>query len=222
MTAYARAIERLLTERLDRAPVLSPRDWATLTEWHARGIPLELVADALDAALERRPRGKHSRSPAWHGLSRLSHAVEESWRAIVDGRSDYGPADVPDSRTRSSETTLDTWRRRAAEEPQASPLARLLRTLLREHATGTVPAALDARLDAELPQAAPAAVLRRCDAEVERRIAPFRSRMSARALDRTRAAARLSLLRRTLDLPRITGGGSGSDDDGDALAAPET
>ncbi len=36
---YARAIERLWSELLERPIVLSPRDWNLIGQWYDRGIP---------------------------------------------------------------------------------------------------------------------------------------------------------------------------------------
>lgn len=195
-TAYARAVERLLAERTERAAVLSPRDWAILTDWHARAIPLELVQEALDAAVERQARRKGG--GALRGLSYLAPAVEQAWRVILDGRSSTEPLAPPIGGSR--ENPVESWRRRLEREPPGSRLGLLLETLLRDHADGAGPAVLDARLDESLPQAAPRAVIERCEAEIERQIAPFRSRMPPRVLEQTIAAARRRCLRRALGL----------------------
>ena len=197
-TAYARAVERLLAERTERTAVLSPRDWATLTAWHARGIPLELVAEALDAAVERQARRKGG--GALRGLSYVAPAVEEAWRVILDGRSSSEPADEPGGGT--LENPVESWRRRLGQEPPDSRLRRLLEELLRDHAEGTPQSALDDRLDKSLPQAAPRELLERCEAEIDGRIAPFRSRMSPEVLEQTIAAARRRYLRSALGLLR--------------------
>ena len=217
-TAYARAVERLLAERTDRAAVLSPRDWAILTGWHARGVPLELVEEALDAAVERQSRGKGAASR--RGLSYLAPAVEEAWRVILDGRSSNEPAGprVSDSR----ETAVDCWKRRLEQEPPESRLGLLLETLLDDHSRGAGPAALDSRLDESLPDAVPRDLLQRCEAEIERQIAPFRSRLSLRVLEQTITAARRQFLRRALGLPRADPHRPAPDDDDEDAPSPET
>lgn len=75
---YARALERALAEASGRAVVLSPRDFALLSGWFARGVPLALVLEQIE---DRKGKGRDVRS-----LASITRAVEAAWSAVVDGR----------------------------------------------------------------------------------------------------------------------------------------
>ena len=51
--SYARAVERSWSELCGRPVIFSPRDWALLDDWRQRGIPLQIVQEAIEAAAER-------------------------------------------------------------------------------------------------------------------------------------------------------------------------
>ena len=46
--SYVRSIERVWNGLVERAVVLSPKDWALASDWFERGVPLELVTEALE------------------------------------------------------------------------------------------------------------------------------------------------------------------------------
>lgn len=73
--AYARTLERALADLHDGPVVFTHRDWDLATRWHARGIPVGVVLDALEAKRKRPPRG----------LGAVAAAVEESWRVVQSG-----------------------------------------------------------------------------------------------------------------------------------------
>jgi hypothetical protein len=75
---YARALERALAQASGRAVVMSPRDFALLSGWLARGVPLALVVEQIE---HRKAKGKDVRS-----LASIASAVEHQWSAVVDGR----------------------------------------------------------------------------------------------------------------------------------------
>ena len=80
--AYARAVEEALARARGRPVLLSPRDWARVADWCERGVPLSLLLEALEEAARRaRRRGSELR-----GLALIAPAVEESWRAVAEGR----------------------------------------------------------------------------------------------------------------------------------------
>jgi hypothetical protein len=75
---YARALERALAQASGRAVVMSPRDFALVTGWLARGVPAALILEQIE---HRKAKGKDVRS-----LASIARAVEEAWGAVVDGR----------------------------------------------------------------------------------------------------------------------------------------
>jgi len=174
--------------------VLSPRDWARIAHWHASGIPLALLDETLAAAV--------ARATARAGplrIADLARAVEESWSVIVEGRLAAEGAPV----VGVPRDPLQRWRERRDQEPDESPLARLLDDLLRRVADGEAPAALDADLDRRLEQAVPSELRVAEGAAVEQDLEPFRGRMRSTEFAATRARALLRRLRRRLDLPQL-------------------
>ena len=84
-TRYARAIERRWSRLWEQPVVLSPRDWSRIARWHALGIPLEIVEDAMLAQVER--ARARSGAPRLSGLAPL---VEQAWSVILEGRGGAG------------------------------------------------------------------------------------------------------------------------------------
>jgi hypothetical protein len=155
---YARRIERRWSALLDKPIVLSPRDWRRIAGWHERGIPFEIVEEAMIEAVER-----DRRKAATRRLADLVPLVEEAWTAIVDGRraaSETGPdaerGTDPDER----------WERRAAAEPRDSPLGRLLHELVARRAEGETATALDRELDHRLPEVVDRSLRERVEREI--------------------------------------------------------
>ena len=113
---YARAVEEALNRARGRPAVLSPRDWARVADWSARGVPLSVVLEALE---ETAARLRH-RGNALRGLALVAPAVEETWRAIADGRPAPGcaaPSAVPGA---------EAWREAGEGRPPEDALARWL------------------------------------------------------------------------------------------------
>ena len=195
--SYARRIERIWSGKLDRPIVLSPRDWEIANDWHERGIPLEIVEEQMNAAVERaRRRGRSARS----ALSFLRPGVDDAWSTVVGGRLDETapPAPAPASRGAAA-----AWREAAAAAGEDSPLASLLERLLAELEGGAEPGEVDRELDLQLPEAAPAALRREVEAGVERDLAPHRGRMPPGEIERSGRAALRRFLRERLGLPRL-------------------
>jgi len=193
--SYARRIERRWTAALGRPVVLSPRDWETVLDWHTRGIPLEVVDEAIEAAAERATeRGK---DPP-RGLSDLGPAVDGAWATIVGGRVGGGPG-----RGEPPPAPETAWRARAAAEPDGSPLRSLLQSLLDRLAHGESRATLDAQLDRALVRHAAPALLRDALREIDRDVAPHRSRIAPARLEEIRDRAAVRRLRQKLGLPAL-------------------
>ena len=195
---YVRAVERALADLDNRPFVLSARDFARVSDWYARGIPLGLVREVLDDKTRRAPGGL----AASRALSKIAPAVEEAWQAVREGR--LAATDVPAADPLPPiDRALDAWQR-ARDAAAGTPLGRLLESLLARHASGDRPEGVDAELDLALAAAAPPAILAEVEAEAARDLAPFRKRMEASVFDATRRRSIADRLRRALDLPRLT------------------
>ncbi len=194
---YVRAVERALAALDSRPFVLSARDFARVSDWYARGIPLGLVREVLDEKSRRAPGGL----PAGRALSKIAPAIEEAWQAVLEGR--LGATAVPQAEPLPTiDRAIDAWRR-ARDAATGTPLEALIRALLARGASGDRPEDLDAELDLALPAAAPPAIVEQVEAETTRDLEPFRKRMEASVFDATRRRSVADRLRRALDLPRL-------------------
>jgi hypothetical protein len=195
---YVRALERQL-ERFHEPPfVLSPKDWALAEDWHGRGVPLELVVECLEAAAERRPRGRRPRRPPL--LAHVKAEVEEGWTVIRQGRLPAAgagkPVQVPgDARA--------LWERAAERAGAATALGRLLSELLARLREGADADAIDARLERELVQVVPEGLVEEVRRGAAAEILPFRGRWDPATFEAACERALRSRLRRRLGLPRL-------------------
>jgi hypothetical protein len=177
---------------LDRPVVLSPKDWALISDWHQREIPLTLILESMRHAAEH-PR----RRSAPRNLAYIAPAIEEAWRVVLDGR-----RGAPEAPARPSTFDPgDAWRRRLEIETGDSLLGQLLSELLTAYEAGEPTETLDARLNERLITSVTEALLRSATDEVNAELAPFMERMDAATLDRTCRSGIVDRLRRALDLP---------------------
>lgn len=192
---YARAIERAWSALLERPVVFSPQDWNRVAEWHARGIPLAVVREALEEAAARaRKRGRTG--PA--RLAAIGPAVEESWSAIMDGRS--AAVEPPTAANRPVETPA-RW---AALIRQGGPLGEYLHGVSLALDEGTLsPESAAAGIDERLPALVPRELLRKIEDDVDARLRGFAGRLGPAALARTRRRALLDGLRRATGVGRL-------------------
>jgi len=197
--SYARTVERRWVRLCERAVILSERDWALIEDWHRRGIPLQIVVEAIDAAEERRRRGRGGARPP-RGLAYIAPAVEEAWRAVVEGRATAGGA-AGDGGPAAAGAAA--WRERLDAEPAGSPLRGLLAALLDALDSGEPAREIDARLDREVASAAPEALRREVEEEVAHELETYRGRMRRDTLATTRRCAVVHRLRVRLGLPRL-------------------
>ena len=184
-----------------------------MTDWHAREIPLQVVFEAIDAAFEKGGR-RRSKSPP-RSLAFVAPAVEECWQVILEGRSvgeHPGPAD-------DARDAIAAWRARLSIEGGDSALGRLLSSLLDHLAQGAGLEELEQRLEEELPQVVSRERLVSAGERVDGTLHPFRQRLDAVTMARTREHAIVADLRRTMGLPRLRRlgrAGSGAGTGGDA------
>ena len=199
--SYARAVERLWSDLCGRAVILSPRDWDIVKEWYERGIPLQIIEEAIEAAAERRSKGRQTAPP--RGLAYIAPAVEEGWLALLEGgiggvEEEGSP--VPEER----KNPLSGWRDLLVRETEGSALCSLLAGLLDGFEQGEDRAELDRRLDEGLPGAVPAELLREIDRELQRELEPYRERMTPEVHETTLRRARAIRLRLRLGLERLS------------------
>lgn len=196
LASYARAVEGLWSDCLKRPVLLSALDWNLITDWHARRVPLQVVREALEALAARR------RATPPRGLGAIAEAVEESWAAITDGRVAAVPE--PAGAPPRLPDPAQAWRACLAGPAADNEVGTLLRELLARHAAGASAADVDAALDTRLWDAAPEALRRNVERQVDDALAVFRGRMPAAAWQETRKRALTDRLRRHLGLGRVT------------------
>ncbi len=191
---YVRAVEAAWSKLLGRQAVVSPREFETIDAWRRRGIPLTVVLEVItDAGKRRSGRGPQA-------LTALSHAVLDAWGVVAAGRLAPVVADARASRSDARRTLEDAL----ARCPEAGRLHTLIVSLLDEEAAGAAPEALDAALDAALPDAVTETALSEATEETALALAEFRSRMSQDEFRKTFLRAVTDRLRRTLLLPRFS------------------
>jgi hypothetical protein len=198
-TSYARAVERALQAANARATLLSPKDWALIAGWSARGVPLAVVLEAVREASAPR-RGRPARTRPLR-LPYVAAAVEEAWGVILAGRS----VDVRGSaeRPRTLSRLRAAWLEAADRLDRGSELERRLRALVRSLDEGGDAGEIDAALDEILPIHAPADLRAAVESQTVADLASFRVRMDAPAFASTHRRAVLDRLRRALGLPRL-------------------
>ncbi|HEX9428555.1 MAG TPA: hypothetical protein VGA64_12295 [Candidatus Polarisedimenticolia bacterium] len=225
---YVRAIEEEFVRRRGAALLLSPKDWALITEWREAGVPLRLVLQALanvfDSFALRAPGGRRINSLSYCRQEVLAlHELHNSLRGVEAGRPAAEPTAAGAGRLLVRHLgrlhrRLRLAMTRASNEGRdvlvgAIALCGSELTRLRAEArTGSVdPLRLDAELralDAGLLEAGRAALsaeaIARIDGEADRALASDRPRMTPAAYHATRAAFLSRALRESLSLPRLT------------------
>jgi hypothetical protein len=198
--SYARRVEGSWSRLCGRAAILSERDWALLESWYRRGIPLQIVQEAIDEAVARRARGRSAARPP-RGLSYIAPAVEEAWRAVLEGRS--AEREAAHSVDRALPAGAAAWRRRRDEESEKTALGRLLAVLIKELEAGDPAERVEARLDREIAAVVPDELRHRAEREVERDLAAYVARLQPATLEDTRRRAVTRRLREWLGLANL-------------------
>ena len=210
--AYYAAAEAAFVRRRGTPFLLSPRDFALLSEWRALGVPLEAVEAGIDEAFSRRE--ERSAVGRVNSLSYCRDAVLEAWERRADtarGKGASAGAASPDAAAalRALGDGLEALAARRAD--LAAPLASARRSLARLEISGKSPeeiedslARLDRRLAREIAEALPEPERRDLDAEVARLLAGAGDRMDAVTLEKTSRALTRRVIRERLELPRLS------------------
>jgi hypothetical protein len=197
--SYARAVERHWSELCGRPVIFSPRDWALIEDWHQRGVPLQIIHEAIDAAAARRKRSSAAGPP--RSLAYVAPAVEEGWQLVIEGRLRDG-SDAATAQ-RHQESGISSWRACRDGQAEDGPLSRLLDELIAASAAGAEVEELESRLNSGIGQAAPEELRRRAEAEVAAELKPYQHRMTPESLESTRNRVVARRLRFWLDLPEL-------------------
>lgn len=200
--AYARSIEGRWAAFCERPVILSQRDWALIEDWYSRGIPLQIVEEAIDHATEMRARGSGGKA-APRGLSYLAGAVEDSWTAVLEGRT-AGRSEASDAPA-TDDAAISGWRRRLSAQAEDSALHALLSELIAAFERGEPAGEIDGRLNAALAEAVPRELLGEVEEEVGAELRSYRGRMAPGAYDSTLRRAIVMRLRRRLRLAELAG-----------------
>lgn len=204
-STYARRIARALEGARERPGVLSPRDWALIDDWHARGVPLAVVLETLETTLAER-RGLAAALER-RGLRAIAGAVERTWGTIREGRAGATVAERPRRPSRGA-MGVAAWRA-ARRRSRGTPLGTLLERLLALAERGEDPAELDRLLDAGLEQSSPPELLADARSAADEALAPYRGRMDPGAFESSHRRFVLDRIRAGLSLPRLGLGGGG-------------
>lgn len=197
--AYARRIERALQEARGSPVVLSPRDWALLSDWYDRGVPLAIVLESLDSLTSESSRAGDRLTR--RGLASVSRAVDAAWQTVLEGMR-TGPTMAPDEPASSS--ALGAWRRVLDGAANEAGLKDLLETLIRRAEAGEDPGLLDEELDAALAGLCRTERVEQARRDARASLARYRDRMSAAVFAESLARALNDRLRRDLGLPRLS------------------
>jgi hypothetical protein len=198
--AYARSIERRWASFCERPVILSQRDWALIEDWYSRGIPLQIVEEAIEHAAEMRSHGRGGRT-APRGLSYLAGAVEDSWTAVLEGR--LADRTGKTAARRHDEPAVEGWKRTLDSQTEDSALRALLIELIAALERGVPADEIDERLNSALPEAVPEELLAEVENEVDAELRPYRGRMAAGAYRSTLKLATVRRLRRRLRLAEL-------------------
>lgn len=202
---YVRRIESFWSQLVEAPVVVSVREFALIAEWHARGIPLELILETIEEAVRRR---REKKRPPPRSLAYLRQVVEEAWSVVREGRLEPGGARVAPGAASAAHAARARWQASRDAAATGAPLRRLLDDLLARLAAGAAAAEIDDELDARLVEAVGVERCRPVQRVVDERLAPFRQRMSGKVFEATRRRAVVERLRRELDLPALVDPGT--------------
>lgn len=202
--AYFQAIEEAFIALRGAPLLLSPADYRVAADWHARGVPLDLVRATLDEvfAARRRREAKGNVSSLRYCAPAVEKAWEEARELAASAHRDEQPAPDLGARLDALATALDAA---GVAEKLARSFAERIRAL--EGSSPEVETAL-AALDDELCAAASAALgeaeRQALAAELDAALGALAARLPDEELARARARLERQLLRRRLRLPVLS------------------
>jgi hypothetical protein len=209
---YYAAAEAAFIRRRGTPFLLSPRDFALLTQWRALGVPIEAIEQGIDDAFSRRQeRGAVGRV---NSLSYCRDAVLIAWERRSEtavGRGTGREADEPEPRSGLAALSQRLSAVAAARGDLAAVIAPVVRSLDRLGGSSRDAASveeslarLDRRLAAALYDALPPGERSRIDADVSAQLARARVRLDDETAEKTGRALRRRALREALALPRLS------------------
>lgn len=206
---YFLEIEALFSARRGTPFLFSAKDWDLIRRWKDTGIPLPIVVEAINTCFDRREKAPRPR--AISSLSFCRRAVEELWQERRDLHVG-AEGTVPELAPREGLIALRDELIERASVTDHAPLKESLEgaaARISELAGHSVPELEEALITIEeelfdgLDERLPARLSDRVAAKLESSLegVEFKDRATR---DRTRAANLRRILRRELDLPRLT------------------
>lgn len=181
--------------------VLSAKDWALMKKWHAEGIPLPVVIEAIDQVFEKNESS--GRRKVISSLSYCRHAVKELWEdrkalSVGDGES------TPEEESgRLLEELAAEMERLSEGRPAVEQAAAEIRALADEKSVPGIEARLievERQLIDRLIASAEISSIRD---DVQRTLGDT-SRLDEKTRQRTEEANLRRLVREKFGLPRLT------------------
>jgi hypothetical protein len=209
---YYAAAEAAFIRRRGTPFLLSPKDFALLTEWRALGVPVEAIEQGIDDAFSKRE--EKEATGRVNSLSYCRDAILAAW----ERRSDAAVGRGTGRRSREPDTAaaLTELARRLAEieavrpelapaiAPAAKSLARLAGSGKDAAAVEDALARLDRKLAAALLETLPASDKARIEAGVAAQLARARVRLDDDTAEKTARALRRRAVREAVGLPRLS------------------
>lgn len=187
---YFTEIESHFAQRRGTPFVVNPKDWALMQEWHAEGIPLSVVIEAIDSVFDRFDATQRK----VNGLSFCKYAVKELWRERKDlqiGAENAAPEE-------NVEPLLDALATRLASIDIAASFADRVRALASERSVPRIEERLmeleQELIDSLLPLAE----------ELRAEARALTSGADEKTRERTEQAHLRRLIRSKFELPRLT------------------
>jgi hypothetical protein len=184
--------------------MLGEKDWEWIHDWHQREIPTTLIDEAFE---ELATKLKRRRRPPTN-LGVLAPLIEESWRAIQEGRIEPPAPTRPETATdpeplpeAAAPSTAQRWQEAAEALPTESEIRTLLLELSAKITDGLSPIEAAAQLDDALPGLLPEKIKSQLEAQIDGQLAQYRRRMDASTWQQTYDRAFLRAARQSQGIP---------------------
>jgi hypothetical protein len=218
---YFTEVEDRFCLRRGTGLILSTVDWALIETWKDAGIPLEAVLRGIDAAFDKydsRPRKTRKVNSLAYCSQQVLTAAEDMQAAAegasraTPGDSGFESADVAAYLTRNAEALDRLNRIPTSAVPVVQDAAKSLRQLGSEAGAGTMSledlerrlTVIEDKLFGVLLAATPDEQIVAVRAEVERELAPYRSKMIGPQVDQLIKKAINKRLLETYGVPRLS------------------